>query len=65
MGNIFCPQSTNAGAGQLLVVLRINQQYVGSDISSKTVSDNIRTVGKTTREPHKMSYLNAAKKSME
>jgi len=42
------------------------QERVGSDISSKTVSDNIRTVGKTTtREPHKLSYLNAAKKNME
>ena len=38
---------------------------VGSDISNKAVSFDIRTVGKTTREPHKMSYLTAVKKSME
>ena len=38
---------------------------VGSDISNKAVSFDIRTVGKTTRKPHKMSYLTAVKKSME
>jgi hypothetical protein len=41
------------------------QERVGSDISNKAVSFDIRTVGKTTREPHKMSYLTAVKKSME
>ena len=41
------------------------QERVGSDISSKTVSDNIGTVGKTAREPHKMSYVIAAKRAME
>ena len=38
---------------------------VGSDISNKAVSFDIRTVGKTTRKPHKVSYLTAVKKSME
>ena len=37
--------------------LPVEWKGVGSDISNKAVSFDIRTVGKTTRKPHKMSYL--------
>ena len=47
------------------VTLEHQSDGVGSDFSSKAVSDNIGAVGKTAREPHKMSYVIAAKRVME
>jgi len=41
------------------------EETVGKDISSKDVDDNVRTVGKTMHEPHKLTYAAALKKSIE